>query len=97
MSDVHRVSDVGESSVSKIHFILNKEALFREIWKEPGIRQSHSGSAGLWDRTFKELWNSGAPFISGFRILEGLLTRLGCLKSTAPFDSRSQAMALVQG
>lgn len=97
MSNVHHVLDVGESNVSKIHFILNKEALFRKIWKDAGIHQSHSGSAGPWDRTFKELWNSAAPFISGFRILEGLLTRLGCLKSTAPFDSQSQAMALVQG
>lgn len=42
-----------------------------------------------WDRTFKEVWNSGALFISGFRILEGLLTMLGFLKTTAPFDIES--------
>lgn len=34
-------------------------------------------------------------FISGFRILEGLLAMLGFLKITASFDIQSQAVALV--
>lgn len=44
MSSVRGVSDLGESNVIKIHFILNKEALFGKMWKEVGIYQS-SGSA----------------------------------------------------
>lgn len=44
MSSVRGVSDLGESNVIKIYFILDKEALFRKMWKEVGIHQS-SGTA----------------------------------------------------
>lgn len=93
---MHRVLAFGESDVLKIHFMLNKEALFRKIWKKVGIHQRHSGSFIPRARTFKEVWNSGALFVSGFRILEGLLTALGFLKSL-PHLTLSQAVALVQG
>ena len=80
MSDGHGVLDLGESDVIKIHFVLNKEALFRKIWKEAGVHQHHSGSVIPWGRTFEEVWNSGALFTSGFRVLQGLLTVLGFFK-----------------
>lgn len=80
VSGVHSALDLGESDVIKVHFVLNKKVLFRKMWKEVGIQQHWSGSGIPWGRTFKEVWNSGALFISGFRILQGFLTVLGVFK-----------------
>ena len=60
-SDVPSVLDLGESDVAGVHVMLNKEPLFRKMWKEAGIRQPGSGPAVPWDRTPKrglELWCS---------------------------------------
>lgn len=93
-SDGPRVAGFGKSDVTKVHFLLNKETPFRKIRKEAGIHQLGSGSAFPWDGTLEAFGDSGVLFVSGFGILEGLVTMLG-LKIAPPFDF--QAVALVWG
>lgn len=52
-------SDLGDSDVLKIHFILSKEALVWKIQKEVGIHKHHADSAVLWNRTFQEFKTLG--------------------------------------
>lgn len=60
-----------------------------------GIHQLGSGSAFPWDGTLEGFGDSGVLFVSGFGILQGLVTTLGFLKIAPPFDF--QAVALVWG
>lgn len=42
-----------------------------------GIHQLGSGSAFSWDGTLEGFGDSGVLFVSGFGILQGLVTTLG--------------------